>query len=240
MTARTRLDLELVTRAGSEPLQFEVISAWNGGLAFRDPVQAEKHRAELRLKGIPAGGSGSTLFALTPDVVVTAEEITVIGQETSGEVEFALLLDRGRIYVAAASDHSDRLLETVSVQMSKQVCPNVISRQVWDYQEVKEHWDRLVLRSWVTVDGSRGLYQEGELAALNTVEQMLDSLEQAGARADGLAFLSGTLPTVGGELTFGQSWEIELDDPVLDRKLTHRYTVQALPRRADEPYQNRG
>jgi hypothetical protein len=220
-------------------LSFEVLSAWNGGLAFRDPAQAEKHRAELRLKGIPAGGTGSTLFALTPEVVDTSESITVIGAETSGEVEFALLLRDGRIFVAAASDHSDRLLETVTVQLSKLVCPNIISRQVWDYEEVRAHWDRLVLRSWVTVDGKRELYQEGELAVLNTAEQMLESLEKAGAEMNGLAFLSGTLPTVGGQLAFGQEWEIELHDPVLDRTLTHRYTVHTLPRRPGEAYQTR-
>src|SRR5256885_7068672 len=30
-----------------------------------------------------------------------------------------------------------------SMLNSKQVCPNVVSREVWDFEEIKAHWDDL-------------------------------------------------------------------------------------------------
>ena len=45
---------------------------------------------------------------------------------------------------------------------------------------------------------------------------------------EGLVFMSGTPATVGG-LTFGDRYELELEDPVLRRSLRHSYSVEVLP-----------
>jgi hypothetical protein len=39
---------------------------------------------------------------------------------------------------------------------------------------------------------------------------------------------SGTIATLGGELQFGERFEIELLDPVLGRRIQHSYMVQLL------------
>ena len=235
---RPTLRLEVIRRDGSSsPLSFTVQSVWNGGLAFRSLGVSEEHIAELRQQGIEAEVERPMVFPLTPNVVTSSEEIDVLGRETSGEVEYVLFILDDRIYVTVGSDHSDRLLERVSVQMSKQVCPDVVARQVWPYEDVRDHWDRLVLRSTVTVDGKRRVYQEAPLEVLCTVEYMLGLLRQAGATLDGLVLMSGTIPTLEKQLLFPEAHEIELEDPVLGRTLRHSYRVRALTRRPGEPYQ---
>ncbi len=192
------------------PLSFPVQSVWNGGLAYRNLAVSEQHIAELRQQGIEAEVERPMVFPLTPQVVTTAEVIDVLGMETSGEVEYVLLVAGDQCYVTVGSDHSDRLLERVSVQMSKQVCPNVVARQVWPYYDV-----------------------------LCTVDYLLDLLRQAGAPRDGLVLFSGTIPTREKRLLFPEGYMLELEDPVLDRVLRHIYKVRIWPRRSGELYQAR-
>ena len=40
--------------------------------------------------------------------------------------------------------------------------------------------------------------------------------------------LSGTVPTVDGEVVYGDAYELELADPRLDRRIRTRYTVRVL------------
>ncbi|HEY7060637.1 MAG TPA: DUF2848 family protein [Chloroflexota bacterium] len=235
---RPTLDLEVVRRDGSRaPLKFPVQSVWNGGLAFRNLSVSADHIAELRQQGIEAEVERPMVFPLSPHVVTTADEIDVLGAETSGEIEYVLFVNGDEIHVGVGSDHSDRVLERVTVQMSKQVCPDVAARQVWPYADVRDHWDRLVLRSTVTVGGDRVVYQETPLEVLCTVDYMLDLLRQAGAPREGLVLFSGTIPTLEKRLLFPEGHDIELEDPVLGRRLHHHYGVRVWARRAGEPYQ---
>ncbi len=50
----------------------------------------------------------------------------------------------------------------------------------------------------------------------------------AGRELGGVVFFSGTVPTVDGELIYGDAYELELADPRLGRKLRTHYTVQVL------------
>lgn len=237
---RPCLALEMIHRDGRcSPLSFPVQSVWNGGLAYRNLAVSEQHIAELRQQGIEAEVERPMVFPLTPQVVTTAEVIDVLGMETSGEVEYVLLVVGDQCYVTVGSDHSDRLLERVSVQMSKQVCPNVVARQVWPYYDVQDHWDQLILRATVTVGGERLVYQESRLEVLCTVDYLLDLLRQADAPRDGLVLFSGTIPTREKRLLFPEGYMLELEDPVLDRVLRHIYKVRVWPRRSGEPYQAR-
>ena len=224
----SRLNLTIVSRTGHAALDFEVSAVWNGGWSSRDLEAVRKHAAELAHMGVPAPTRVPIYFPLTTSVVVTAERIEVLGAETSGEIEYALLFaPDGDMYVTVASDHSDRAAERHGIQVSKQLCPDVLAPEVWPYTEVTAHWDRLVLRCWVTRDGQRQLYQEAALAELLTAEDWLRTLDQERVRQPGLIFLSGTPPTLGG-LVYGDSFEIELQDPVLERAIRHRYAVDVL------------
>jgi hypothetical protein len=43
-----------------------------------------------------------------------------------------------------------------------------------------------------------------------------------------VAFFSGTVPTLEGQLIYGDGYELELADPRLGRALRARYAVQVL------------
>src|SRR5262249_50191539 len=95
--------------------------------------------------------------------------------------------------------------------------------------EVEGHWDELVLRSWVRSGRKRQLYQEAALGALLAPSALLPGLRRyAGRELAGVVFFSGTVPTLGGELIYGDGYELELGDPRLGRRLRLQYTVQIL------------
>src|SRR5919199_718864 len=223
-----RLPLTIVSRAGRTPIDFPVSAVWNGGWSSRDLEAVRQHAAELAHMGVPAPTRVPIYFPLTTSVAVTAERIEVLGAETSGEIEYALLFaPDGEVYVTVASDHSDRAAERHGIQLSKQLCPDVLAPEVWPYSEVAPHWDRLVLRCWVSREGQRQPYQEAALTELLSAEDWLRTLDREHLRQPGLIFLSGTPPTIGG-LVYGDSFEMEFQDPVLERAIRHRYAVDVL------------
>lgn len=158
-------------------------------------------------------------------------EIDVVSPRTSGEAEAVLLLHRGRLFVAAGSDHTDRELERHSILQSKQTCPKLLGAEVWPFDEVRAHWDRLELKSW-TDDGRGGerLYQAGTLGMLLPPERLLElAREVAGQELnDGLAVFGGTVPVQGGELICGRRFRAELRDPVRGRALKLDYRIRTL------------
>ena len=142
-------------------LDFQVEKMLNAGYTARDQAQIEGHMEEMRKEGIAVPKSIPVFFPKITDRITTADKIEVLADKTtSGEVEFVLLFDQDKVYVGVGSDHTDRKLEQHNILAAKQMCANVISAEVWRYEEVKDHWDDLILRSWVEKDGQRQLYQK--------------------------------------------------------------------------------
>src|SRR5690242_20102372 len=129
-----------------------VIAGWTG----RDEAALRKHIRELEEIGVKPPKSTPSFYRVAASLFTYASEIQVSGPDTSGGVEFVLLQERG-LRVAVGSDHTDRKAETIGVSLSKQLCAKPVSAESWAYEEVKPHWEKLVLRSWQ--DGV--LYQEG-------------------------------------------------------------------------------
>jgi hypothetical protein len=224
----TTLALSLISRAGQTRVDFPVKALWNGGWSSRDLEAVRQHAAELAHMGVPAPTRVPIYFPLSTNLATTADRIEVLGAESSGEIEYALLVaPDGQLYVTVASDHSDRAVERHGIQLSKQLCPDVLAPEVWPYAEVQPHWDSLVLRCWATSAGAHQLYQEAPLAELLSADDWLARLDQAQLRRPGLIFLSGTPPTLGG-LVYGDAFELALEDPVLGRSIHHRYVVEVL------------
>ncbi len=71
---------------------------------------------------------------------------------------------RKAFYIGLGSDHTDRELEGMSVPKAKQICAKPIGAILWDYEEIKEHWETIKPYSYQTVDGEEILYQQGTLA----------------------------------------------------------------------------
>jgi Protein of unknown function (DUF2848) len=222
------LRLTVVSESGRGAVEVGVRAVWNGGWAGRDQEAVRRHAEELAHMGVAPPTTTPIYFPLGNNLATTSDVIQVLGPETSGEIEYALVFGDDRaIYVTVASDHSDRAAERHGIQLSKQMYPDVLAPEVWPYEEVRPHWEQLVLRCWTTAEGQRKLYQEAALAELLSPEEWFPRLAEEGIQRPGLVFLSGTPATLGG-LVFADTYELELEDPVRGRAIRHHYRVEVL------------
>ena len=225
------LNLTVVEADGGRlELEFPVARILDAGFTGKNREGAMKHVEELKAHGVAAPDRIPAYFAVTREMVTTDDEIEVLGDDTSGEVEVVFLFKEDEVYIAVGSDHTDRELEKDSIPKSKVICAKVVSREVWKLADVKPHWERLKLQSWIDVDGKRTLYQEGSLADFLTVDDFLDgvrSVVKDGA-LDGMVLYMGTMPSLGGELLFSPTFEGQLSDDVLGRELSFRYSIRPI------------
>lgn len=223
--ARAQITLTVQTKDSDEPLAATVgelvIAGWTG----RNREAMEAHIAELEAIGIARPKTVPMFYRVAAGLLTTATEIQVSGPHSSGEAETVILNLGGRHYVAVGSDHTDRKAETVGVSLSKQMCAKPVGPAVWPFDEVAGHWDDLVLRSWIEDGNGRTLYQEGAVSAMRPPGE-LQALY--GDLPEGAAMFGGTL-AVHGDIRPAAAFEMELEDPVLGRRLRHRYEIVPLP-----------
>jgi hypothetical protein len=201
-----------------------VIAGWTG----RDRAAIEHHIEELGRLGVPAPSTVPLFYRLSVTLLTQSARLQVLGPDTSGEVEPVVVSLADGLWIGLGSDHTDRKAEAVGVALSKQLCPKSIGRQLWRFEEVEPHWDRLVLRAWATMDGARVLYQEGAVAGIRPPQELIRMYGGAAGLAASTVMFCGTLGAIGG-VRPGSRFEMELEDPVLGRRLTHGYDVEALP-----------
>jgi len=194
-----------------------VIAGWTG----RDEAQLKKHILELAEIGVKPPKTTPIFYRVAASLMTVSSSIQVSGTDTSGEVEFVLLAKPDGLWVTVGSDHTDRKAETIGVSLSKQLCEKPIAQEAWKYDDVKPHWEKLVLRSWA--DGK--LYQEGPVTAMRSPE---DLLSKYGKLPAGWAMFCGTLAAKGG-IRAADVFKMELEDPVRKKKLMHEYRIHVLP-----------
>ncbi len=222
------LTFTVVADGAATPLTLSIDQAVIAGWTGRDPVARDKHIAELEAIGIARPATTPIYYRCSARRLTTDDVIEVCGGDSSGEVEFVLIGWQGRILVGLGSDHTDRKVESYSVTVSKQMCDKPMSPVLWDLSEVIGHWDQMVLRSWAWFDGQRTLYQEGTLDAMLPVRELIERGFGKSGFPDGCAMFGGTFAAKGG-IRPSVRFEYELEDPVLQRKLTHAYDVIVLP-----------
>jgi hypothetical protein len=216
-------------RFASSTLTIPVRYLLNVGYAGRNRATVEHHLDELAKIGVARPRHVPTAYPVANSLATTSHHIQVQHNDTSGEVEYVVIVAGEELYVTVGSDHSDRKLEQRSVPLAKQACPNIVAPEAWRYRDVERHWDDLVLRSWVSRKGDWFLYQEASLSELLPVEDLLDLSRQVlGDLPTGLILFSGTVPAKGG-LICGDAYRIELEDPRAGKKIDHEYTVEVLP-----------
>jgi hypothetical protein len=208
----------------------------NAGYVGRDQEEVRRHIEELARKGVPGPKTTPVLFPVIPRTLVKDDTIEVYGDETSGEVEYVLLVEDERtIYVGLGSDHSDRLLEETDIPRCKQICPNIISTTVWPLAEVRDHWDEIEIEARVTKDGKETVYQQGSLALILDPDALMSFVRSKIAPPlDGTVIFSGTLGTLTGEFVYSERFMARLTDPVLHRSLELAYDVKPLDYMTEE------
>lgn len=204
------------------PVDTLIVAGWAG----RDRDAVEHHIAELAALGVRRPSSTPCFYRLAPALLSQDDAIDVVGETSTGEAECVLVRCGDEWFVSVGSDHTDREVEAYGVTVSKQVCAKPVARQAWRFGEVADHWDRLVLRSWVSANGERRLYQEGTVAGLLSPHELMTRLGPHGLPSGAVMFC-GTLAAIGG-VAGGDVFEIELHDPVLGRTIRHRYATRAL------------
>lgn len=212
-----------------------IVAGWTG----RDQQAIMHHISELEALGVPRPSATPLFYRVAVNQLSQQRQIEVMGGATSGEVEPLVFSHQGCLYVSLASDHTDRQLETHSVALSKQICVKPVARTAWPLHEVAEHWDQLILRSWIKEEDELRLYQQGTLASLRKPSDLLerylagqaitagDAIPSAG-EIDGLAMVCGTVVAIGG-IRPSTEFRMALVDEVLGRTITHHYYCTELP-----------
>jgi hypothetical protein len=199
------------------------------GYTGRDQSAIHKHIEELAKQGIKPPPSVPMFYPKPAWGLSLDEGIQVQGAQTSGEVEFVLLVQRDKVYVGVGSDHTDRELEKLDIPKSKQTCPSVFSKVLWDYDEIKDHWDQIEFRSWVTLGGEKTLYQQSTLASLLKPEDIIARVRAKVLNGlEGIVLFCGTPALLTDGFVFADRFECELSDLVLKRKIIVKYEVQTL------------
>ncbi|MGD9920255.1 MAG: DUF2848 domain-containing protein [Pseudorhodoplanes sp.] len=201
-----------------------IIAGWTG----RNQDAVEAHIRELEAIGVKRPKTTPIFYRVSAALLTTQDTIDVLGENSSGEVECVLHAIDGDIFVGVGSDHTDRKAETAGVSLSKQMCAKPVSPQAWRLADVAPHWDKLMLRSFVRINGERRLYQEGSVATMRPPEELCRLWSGDSALPQHASMFCGTLAVHGG-IVSADRFEMELEDPVLNRKITHAYRVQTLP-----------
>ncbi|MHA2394283.1 MAG: DUF2848 family protein [Promethearchaeota archaeon] len=190
---------------------------------------------------------GNPNICMTSRYLLTNDDvIEVQGPQTSGEVEIVAIVDKDDILISVGSDNNDHSIKTMWTETlgkvydtakSKQMVPAVLAKHAWRYEEVKAHWDRLILKSFITLSGEKIPYQNFTLSDLVDLEYHYRT--NPWLKEDGVFFFGGTSntlssvpskiykPAIGGEI-FPSDFHFEMFDPVLNRKISHSYNFRFL------------
>jgi hypothetical protein len=207
------------------PVDQVVICGWTG----RDARLVSRHADELAALGVARPSRIPCYYRAAAALLTTSRSIQVVGAETSGEVEPVLIGNAAGILVSVGSDHTDRLVESYSIAIAKQLCAKPLAVEFWLLSDVLPHWDKLVLRSFAVVHEKRRLYQESQMTALWRPDTLIaDYFGPGNQLAEATAMFCGTVPAIDG-IVPAQRFEIELLDPVLKRTITHGYDIVSLP-----------
>ena len=225
---------ERLSESGSLLISFEATDLVMAGWTGRDQDAVQHHIDELEVLGVAPPSKTPLFYRVDPALLAgPVDNITVIGDTSSGEVEVVLLQMADGLWVGLGSDHTDRAFEAHSVQLSKQLCRKPMAEILWAYEDVAPHWDDLVLRAHISEDGEQALYQEGSLASFRHPDDLIGAyLEEQGLATDqglpiGTVIFCGTMPAIGG-IRPSSRFEMMLDDPVREEKISQTYQVNTL------------
>ncbi len=230
------MEIEIERRDGTVQKRSVALDRlYNFGSATRNAEDAVAHQEEVAKAGIGIAFDvpAPRVYPISPHNVVTDDEIFIHNDQTSGEVEIVLLQIGDELLAGVGSDHTDRLLERTSIVWSKQAYPNVLAPRFWPMADLRDHWDDLVLRSWV--DGRA--YQDVGVAIFMEPDEMLAKLrERIPDLPETYMLFSGTYVSVDKSLGFGKTWVFEMEDPTLGRRIRHEYKLTDILGEIAEPF----
>ncbi len=224
-------NLIFVEQTSEQRRQVRITKAVVGGWTARDKEGLRHHIEELVKIGVPRPEKTPLFYRISARRLTTDNAIEVLGDGSSGEVEWVMLKYGGRLWVGAGSDHTDRKIETQGISIAKQICDKPIAPRFWPYDDIADHWEQIELSSEIVIKGARQLYQKGLVASLLAPHTLLSLYRQdEGEMIDGTLLFGGTMVAIGG-VRPADSFIFTMQDPVLGRKITHAYEIRVLPNR---------
>lgn len=214
--------------AQGKPIAFEVKNLVIAGWTGRDKAAVEHHIKELEAIGVARPKSTPCYYRVAEYLLSTDESFQFAGNDSSGEVEFVLYSTADGLYVGLGSDHTDRKVESYGVTVSKQMCAKPVSKNVWKYSDIKDHWDQITTRSWVMENNQKVLYQEGAVARMLSPEDLIKGYTGGSDLPVGTVMFCGT-HAVKGDLRWASKFMMEMQDPVSGQTIQHSYECQSLP-----------
>ncbi|QTD45339.1 DUF2848 domain-containing protein [Ottowia testudinis] len=222
------LSFQLHSAQTTQALQVDLAQLVIAGWAGRDAAAIEHHIEELAAIGVPRPSAVPLYYRVAANQLTQADTVQVVGPHSSGEVEAFVFAHGGALYVSLASDHTDRKLEAHSVALSKQVCAKPVARDAWRFDDVAAHWDQLQVRAWIEEGGAEAPYQDGTLASLRSAPDLIRGYTGGAPLPEATGMSCGTVAVIGA-IRPAPVFRMELHDPVLNRRIGHRYTIDVLP-----------
>lgn len=215
-------------QVGNEMHDFSIENFLIAGYTSKNQEELKAHIKELGKIGVEPPKRIPMIYQISPELLTTGDTMSTVKNDGSGEVEVMLLSNEGQWYVGLGSDHTDRVLETVSVQKSKQVCAKPITKELWKLEDIEDHWDEIELNSWVEVNGETQLYQSGKLDSFMSPDMLLEIIKERNYSTENAVIFCGTLSLLSDGFIYGERFKATLNDKKRDRAITLDYKVEIL------------
>ncbi|MDR7079463.1 hypothetical protein J2Y03_004521 [Neobacillus niacini] len=199
------------------------------GYAGRNIEKTMEHIVELEKIGVPRPTEVPTLYPVRRNSLSQTEEIEVLGDKTSGEAEIVLVFGdtAEEVYITVGSDHTDRSLETIDINQSKQICDKPLAQVAWNINDVIDHWDDLILTSQVYLDGEWQNYQEAKINEIIPLNEIKGFLNKKEITLQNTVVFSGTVPLLEG-FKYGSKFKMAFIDKVRNNEIHAEYAITRL------------
>lgn len=203
-----------------------ITKAYCIGYTGRNKEKTLEHIKELAEIGVPEPAEIPSLYPVSVSTLNQGGAIEVIGELTSGEAEIVLIFGDSpeETYLSVGSDHTDRGLETVDINKSKQVCDKPFAEEAWKIEDVIPHWDELELSSDVYFADSWEPYQQNPISSIISLDEIKSYLAKKDVPLSNSIVFSGTVPLLDG-FKYGTKFRLSIKDPVQGKSISTEYTV---------------
>ena len=199
------------------------------GFTARDQEQMKKNLKALDKMGISYPKEFPQLYPCQKYLLTPKSEIEVVSENTCGEVEYIILKKSEEYFIGVGSDHADKVVEKNSIINSKQLCAKHYSKEFWRLEDVIDHWDDIIIRSYQKeVNGKdKLLYQEGHLYQILSVKDTIQFVEKKLKNKEEYIVFGGSIAS-HLDVIYGEEFYYEMEDPQLSRKIKSSYKINNI------------